>query len=114
SLTHDWKINDSVSVIILAYATGVSGDEFLITIKNKKEIISTAHISDETDSDPGPGNPDYFWSDYKLINDRTIKVSDHKETNAGDDNGTSRITSTETWTILDNGKAIKKETKKTL
>jgi hypothetical protein len=92
----------------------VSWNEFLITIKNKKEIVSTAHISNEVDSDPAPGHTDYYWSDYKLINDRTIKVSDHKETDAGDDNGTSGIISIETWRILDNGKAISKQIKKTL
>jgi len=108
SLIRDWTINDSISVIIFDYSTGTSYDEFLLTIKNKKDIVSKIHISDLDDSDLSLDHP-YYYTEYKLINERKVKLFNHKEfveIEGGEEK--DKILSIENWSLQDNGEVSKK------
>lgn len=105
SLIRDWKINDSVSVMILSHANGTDYDEYLLTVKNKRDFIGKVHISDQADSDLSPENP-YYYTEYKLINNRNIKLFNHKVTGTEGGEEKDKIVSAENWTILDNGEVV--------
>jgi hypothetical protein len=107
SIVRNWQINDTISVIILSSTGGTYYDEFLLSIKNKHDIISEIQIGDNTDSDLSPENP-YFYTRYEISDDRRIKLFNHKiiETEGGSEK--DRIISIETWTIQNNGKVIRK------
>ncbi|OQP65001.1 hypothetical protein [Niastella populi] len=107
SITRTWPINDSVSVIILQYSTNVGSDEFLLTVKNKKHFVAKAHISNQYDSDVSQENPDYYYTEYQLIDDRKIKLLQHKmkDYDTGKEND---IVTVEYLSILGNGDILKK------
>ena len=107
SITRTWPINDSVSVIILQYSTNVGSDEFLLTVKNKKHFVAKAHISNQYDSDVSKENPDYYYTEYQLIDDRKIKLLQHKmkDYDTGKEND---IVTVEYLSILGNGDILKK------
>ncbi len=107
SITRTWPINDSVSVIILQYSTNVGSDEFLLTVKNKKHFVAKAHISNQHDSDVSKENPDYYYTEYQLIDDRKIKLLQHKmkDYDTGKEND---IVTVEYLSIQNNGDIIKK------
>jgi len=107
SLVRDWTINDSISVIILRRTTGTDNDEYLITIKNNHVFVSNIHVGDNADSDLSPDNP-YFYTQYKIINHKTIKLFNHKITGTEGGDEKDRLISIETFTIQNNGKVIKK------
>ncbi len=107
SFIRDWVINDSVSVIIISHSTGTDYDEFVLTLKNKKEFISNAHISDNADSDLSPDNP-YYYTKYEVLSDRKIKCFNHKVTGTEGEEEKDRLISTDNWLIQDNGKIIKR------
>jgi len=109
SIIRNWVINDSISVIILSNADGTNYDEFLITIKNKHDLVSNIHINDNDDRDLSFGNP-YYYTEYKLINDRKVKLLNHKIVGKEDGNEKDHIISIETWTIQSNGKTSKNKT----
>ena len=93
--------------MILSQAGGNSFDEYLLTIKNKKAIVSHIHIKDEADSDLSPGNP-YYYSEYKLLGDRRVRVFNHKITASESGDEKNEILSVETWVIRDDGTVLKK------
>jgi hypothetical protein len=103
----DWKINDSIAVMILSHAGGNSFDEFLLTIKNKKAIVSHIHIKDEADSDLSPGNP-YYYSTYRLVGDKHVRIFNHKITGSEGGEEKDKILSVENWIIRDDGTVLKK------
>jgi hypothetical protein len=107
SFIRDWKINDSVSVMIISHATGTSYDEYLLSLKNKKAIVSGIHIRDGADSDLSPDNP-YYYSEYKLVGDRRVKVFNHKITGVEGGAEKDNLLSVENWIIRDDGTVIKK------
>ena len=107
SFIRNWKINDSIAVMILSQAGGNSFDEYLLTIKNKKAIVSHIHIKDEADSDLSPGNP-YYYSEYRLLGDRRVRVFNHKITASESGDEKNEILSVETWLIRDDGTVLKK------
>jgi len=102
SIIRDWVINDSISVIILSHSTGTSYDEFLLTVTNKKDFVSKIHISDLADSDLSLENP-YYYIEHKLINDRKVKLFNHKVVVVKGGEEKDKILSIENWSILDNG-----------
>jgi hypothetical protein len=102
SITRKWKINDSISAIILAESTGVSYDVYLLTVKNKRVFISKVHIGNNSDSDGYP----YYYTKYKFISDRKVKMFNHKM--YGDDGEYDKIESIEYWYIHENGKVLKR------
>ena len=105
SITRDWLINDSVSAIILRRSTGTGFDEYLLTIKHKKEFVSKLHIDNNTDADPGDEYPDYDFTEYKLVNDRNVKLFKH--TIKDYDRKTEKdIVKVQNWLINDNGGII--------
>lgn len=107
-LVRNWSINDSIYVIIINSSThGTSNDDFLLTIKNKHEVVSAIHIGDNDDSDLSFGNP-YFYTEYKLLGDRKVRLYNHKV--VGEEGGVEKdwITSIQTWTIENDGKSSKK------
>ena len=107
SIVRDWRINDSISVIILSHSTGTDYDEFLLTVKNRKDIISKIHISDQADSDLSLEHP-YYYTEYKMIGDRKVKMFNHKVTGVEGGEEKDRILSIENWTVQDNGRILKK------
>jgi hypothetical protein len=109
SVTRDWAINDSISVIILQYSTNVGGDEFLLTVKNKKHFVTKLHINNQYDSDVSEENPDYYYTEYQLIDDRKIKLLQHKMKDYDTDKEKDIVT-IEHWTIQNNGKVLKIKT----
>lgn len=102
-----WVINDSVSALILHHSTGTSLNEYLVTVKNKKDLIAKVHILDNVDSDVSEERPDYYYTEYKQINDRSIKVFMHKIVNYERPNEKDIIDSVENWPILDDGRVKK-------
>jgi hypothetical protein len=107
SVTSDWPINDSISAIIVQYSTNVGREEFLLTVKNKKHFVAKVHISKQYDSDVSEKNPDYHYFEYKLIDDRKIKLLHHKMKDY-DTNKEKDIVTIEYWTIQGNGEVLKK------
>jgi hypothetical protein len=107
SIIREWVINDSVSVIILSHANGTSYDEFLLTVMNRRDFVSKVQISDQADSDLSLENP-YYYTEYKLLNDRTIRLFNHKITGIEGGEEKDRILSIDNWTIQDNGEILKK------
>jgi hypothetical protein len=107
SLKQTWEINDSISVIIVAYAFVNDYDEFLLTVKNKKEFVSKIHVSDQADSDLSPGHP-YYYTEYKLIDNRKVKLVNHKITGTEGGEENDKILSIENWTIQSDGQVLKK------
>lgn len=109
SVIRNWPINDSISVIILQYSTNVGGDEFLITVRNKKYFVTKVHISNQYDSDVSQENPDYYYTEYQQIDDRKIKLLQHKLKDYDTDKQKDIVT-IEHWTIQNNGKVVKNKT----
>jgi hypothetical protein len=109
SVTRGWAINDSISVIILQYSINVGGDEFLLTVKNKKNFVMKVHISNQYDSDVSEENPDYYYTEYQLIDDRKIKLLQHKMKDYDTDKEKDIVT-IEHWTIQNNGEVFKNKT----
>jgi hypothetical protein len=107
SLVRDWPINDSISVIILSSSTGTDYDEFLLTIKNKKYFIGKIHIGDNPDSDISAGHP-YYYTGYKIVDNRKIRLFNHKVTGKEDDTEKDRLLSSATWVIRSDGRVIKR------
>jgi hypothetical protein len=103
-----WKINDSVSALILSISTGVSADEYLLTVKDKKDLIAMVHILNNVDADPSEERPDYYYTEYKQINDRSMKVLMHKIVNYDRPNEKDIIDSVENWSILNDGRVKKR------
>lgn len=109
SVIRDWPINDSISVIILQYSTNVGGDEFLLTVRNKKYFVTKVHISNQYDSDVSQENPDYYYTEYQQIDDRKIKLLQHKLKDYDTDKQKDIVT-IEHWTIQNNGQVVKNKT----
>ncbi|MEP6749771.1 MAG: hypothetical protein ABJB86_18680 [Bacteroidota bacterium] len=107
SIMRDWRINDSISVIILSRSTGTDYDKFLLTIKNKKDIISKVHISDRADSDVSLEHP-YYYTEYKMTGDKKVKTFNHKVIGIEGGEEKDRLISVENWTIQNNGTILKK------
>ena len=107
SITHNWIINDSIMVIILSHSTGTNYDEFLLTVRNKKEVVAKIHISNQADSDLSAEHP-YYYTEYKLINNRRVKLFKHKVVGVEGGDEKDKVLSIENWMILDNGKVQKK------
>src|SRR5436190_13002204 len=61
AITRDWLLNDSISAFILHNSGGTYDLEFLLTVKNKHDIIGEAEIGDNGDSDLSPEHP-YFYT----------------------------------------------------
>jgi hypothetical protein len=106
SLIRDWMINDTIYVVILSHSTGTHYDEYLITLRNKHDFVSGIHISDNADSDLSLDNP-YFYSQYKLIDDKRIKVFYHKVVGVEGGDEKDRLISSVTFTIQNSGKVAK-------
>lgn len=102
-----WKINDSVSALILGQATGTSLNEYLLTVKGKKDLIAMVHLLNNVDADANEERPDYYYTEYKQINDRSIKVFMHKIVNYDRANEKDIIDSVENWSILNDGRVKK-------
>lgn len=102
-----WKMNDSVSALILSISTGTSLDEYLVTVKGKKDCIAMVHILNNVDADPSEERPDHSYTEYKQINDRSLKVFMHTIKNYDRDNEKDIIDSVENWTILNDGRVKK-------
>ena len=102
-----WKINDSVSALILSKSTGTSLDEYLVTVKDKKDCIAMLHILNNVDADPSEERPDYHYMEYKEINPLIMKVLMHKIVNYDRPNEKNIIDSVALWFIPDDGQ-IKK------
>ena len=94
-----WKIDDSVSALILGQATGTSLNEYLLTVKGKKDLIAMVHLLNNVDADPSEERPDHYYTEYKQINDRSIKVFMHKIVNYDRANEKDIIDSVENWSI---------------
>jgi len=107
AVVRQWTINDSISAIILKYTTGTDYDQFLLTVKNKKDFVSKIHISDNDDSDLSPDNP-YHYTEHTFISDRKVKLINHKVVQSENGDETDKVVSVEYWSIKDNGQAIKK------
>jgi len=107
SIVRKWQINDSISVIILKSSGGTYDLEYLLSIKNKHSIISEIKIGDNGDSDLSPENP-YFYTEYKISDDRKIKLFNHKVTGSEYSDENDRIFSIKNYTIQGNGKIVKK------
>src|SRR5450432_1891124 len=107
SITHNWIINDSIMVIILSHSTGTNYDEFLLTVRNKKEVVAKIHISNQADSDLSAEHP-YYYTEYKLINHRRVKLFNHKVVGVEGGDEKDKVLSIENWMILDNGEVQKK------
>ena len=107
SIVRNWQINDTISIIILNSSGGTYDKEFLLSIKNKHDIISEIQIGDNADSDLSPENP-YFYTRYEIRDDRRIKLFNHKIVGTEGGSEKDRIISIETWTIQNNGKIIRK------
>jgi hypothetical protein len=108
AMDSNWVINDSIAAMVVNHATGVSLDKYLLIIKNKKDIVSKLHVSNESDSDVSEENPDYYYMKYKLINDRKIKLFNHEIRDYDRETEKDTIVSVENWLIQDNGMLIKK------
>ena len=109
SVIRDWPINDSISVIILQYSTNVGGDEFLLTVRDKEYFVTKVHISNQYDSDVSQENPDYYYTEYQQIDDRKIKLLQHKLKDYDTDKQKDIVT-IEHWTIQNNGEVVKNKT----
>jgi hypothetical protein len=107
SVIREAKINDSIGVVILSHAGGNSYDEYLLTVKSKKAIVSGIHIKDAADSDLSPYNP-YYYSEYQLMDDKHVKVFNHKITGVEGGVEKDSILSVENWVIGDDGTVQKK------
>jgi hypothetical protein len=107
SIVRNWQINDTISVIILNSTGGTYDNEFLLSIKNKHDIIGEIQIGNNSDSDLSPQNP-YYYTRNEISNDRRIKLFKHKITGTEGGDEKDRITSIETWTIQNNGKIVRK------
>lgn len=105
ALVKNWAINDSISVIIMRSAGSTSYDEFLVTLKNKLDFVSNMHISDKDDRDLDDSL--YFYTEYQLLENRKIKLYNHKIQGKDEDNAKDNIISEGTWTIQNNGKITK-------
>lgn len=102
-----WGINDSISALILRQSTGTSLNEYLVTVKGKKELIEKVHILNNVDSDVSEERPDYYYTEYKIINDRSIKVFMHKIANYETDKEKDIVDSVENWFIQNDGRVNK-------
>jgi hypothetical protein len=102
-----WKLNDSVSALILGQATGTSLDEYLVTVKNKKDLIAMVHLRNDVDADPSEERPDVSYTEYKQIDDRHLKVFMHTIKNYDRSNEKDIIDSVENWSILNDGRVKK-------
>jgi hypothetical protein len=102
-----WKINDSVSALILGQATGTSLNEYLLTVKDKKDLVAMVHLLNNVDADPSEERPDYNYTEYKQINDRIIKVFMHTIVNYERANEKDITDSVQYWMILDDGRVEK-------
>jgi hypothetical protein len=98
-----------MSVIILQYSTNVGGDEFLLTVRNKEYFVTKVHISNQYDSDVSQENPDYYYTEYQQIDDRKIKLLQHKLKDYDTDKQKDIVT-IEHWTIQNNGEVVKNKT----
>lgn len=98
-----WKINDSVSALIIKQSTGTSLDEYLLTVKDNKDLIAMVHLLNNVDADPSEERPDYYYTKYKQINERSMKVFMHKIVNYDRANEKDLIDSVENWAILNDG-----------
>jgi hypothetical protein len=94
--------------MILSHANGTGYDEYLLTVKNKRDFIGKVHISDQADSDLSLENP-YYYTEYKLINNKNVKLLNHKVTGVEGGEEKDKIVSVENWVILDNGKVVNGE-----
>ncbi|OQP65268.1 hypothetical protein A3860_16490 [Niastella vici] len=108
SLVRNWIINDSVSVIIFNLGTGTDSDEYLLTVKNKKDIVSKVHIEDAADADVTENNKDYYYMEYQQVDNRKIKLFKHIILNYDTDKEKDSMMAVENWVIRDNGMAVKK------
>lgn len=102
-----WKINDSVSALIIKQSTGTSLNEYLLTVKGNKELIAMVHLLNNVDADPSEERPDYSYTEYKQINDRSMKVFMHTIVNYDRANEKDIIDSIENWSILNDGRVKK-------
>ncbi len=107
SVVRDWKISDTISVIILKITGGTYDLEYLLSIKNKQVIVSAIIIGDNGDSDLNPDNP-YFYTQYKISSDRRIKLFKYKVTGSEYSDDNDRIISILNYSIQDDGKIAKK------
>jgi hypothetical protein len=103
-----WAINDSVLALILRHSTGTSLDEFLLTVKDKKDLIGMVNILNNVDSDVSEERPHYYYTEYKQIDDRNIKVYMHKIENYDTNKQKDIIDSVQNWFIQNDGKVVKK------
>ena len=106
-IVRNWQINDSISVIIIRSSGGTYNLEYLLTIKNKHIIINEIEIGDNCDSDLSPDQP-YRYTEYKIIDDRKIKLVKHKVTGTEGSDENDRIISIENYTLQNSGKITKK------
>ncbi|HEY8895033.1 MAG TPA: hypothetical protein VIM79_09475 [Niastella sp.] len=102
-----WKMNDSITALILGQSTGTSLDEYLITVKGKKDLIAMVHILNNVDADPGEEHPDHYYTEFKQIDERNMKVFMHKIVNYDRPNEKDIIDSVENWFILNDGRVKK-------
>lgn len=102
-----WRINDSVLAFILTQNTGTSQDEYLLTVKDKKDLIAMVHILNNVDADPSEERPDYHYMEYKQINPLIMKVLMHTIKNYDRNNERDIIDSVENLTILNDGRVKK-------
>ena len=109
SVTSDWPINDSISVIILQHSTNVGSDEFLLTVKHKKHFVTKVHISNQYDSDVSQENPDYYYTEYQQIDNRKIKLLQHKMKDYDTEKQKDIVTVVH-WNIQNNGEVVKNKT----
>jgi len=107
SIIRKWQINDSISIIIFRSSGDTYDLEYLLSIKNKHIIVSEIQIGDKSDSDLSPDNP-YLYAEYKIIDDRRIKLFNHKVSGSEYSDDNDRIISIKTRTIQDNGEVVKK------
>lgn len=71
-LKDHWAISDSVSVVIVGYATGVSLEEVVFTLRTDGTVIGHAHITSASDWDMY--NPEYQHRESKVLDDRRIQT----------------------------------------
>jgi hypothetical protein len=102
-----WNINDSVSALILGLGTGTSLHEYLLTVKDKKDLIAKVHLLNNVDADASDERPDYYYTEYKQIDDRSMKVFMHKIVNYDRPNEKDITDSVQNWVILNDGRVKK-------
>jgi hypothetical protein len=98
-IKHIWKINDTISAMILNHTTGVSYDDYILTFNDREDFIAKLKISDQDDRDLSAEW--YTYTEYRFLSDKEIELSIY-ELKGHEDNEHETV-ERENWTIQENG-----------